>query len=246
MRRGLATGFVLPRITALSAARATRAQADLPEAENELLKPLDQLPTTMPAPVRAAFKARGAQIVHAKVKPAERDLAAEFFEQDYLRPRRAPASAPRLCRTGWPITPISPPGCGRETTTDMTPDQVFDLGQSEIARILRKASGRGDRRDRLQGRVPGLSALSCAPTRNSMSPRARPCWKRPAAWLKRVDDKLPGYFGKLPRLSYGVREVPARDRGGLYLRPLFRRYSRARDRRRADDQHLAPGPAAAL
>src|SRR5208282_3148450 len=26
---------------------------------------------------------------------------------------------------------------------------------------------------------------------------------------KRIDDRLPGWFGKLPRLSYGVRPVPA-------------------------------------
>jgi len=201
MRRGLATGFILPRITALSATKATRAQAEQPEADDPLLKPLDDLPAAMPAEQRAAFKARGAEIVHAKVKPAERVLA-DFFEHEYLPKARESLGASAMPNG----TAYYAYRLRRETTTDMTPDQVFDLGQSEIVRIRGAMDGviaetgfKGDfqafqhyLRTDPQFYVTSREALL----------------EKASRLAKRVDDKLPGYFGKLPRLSYGVREVP--------------------------------------
>jgi uncharacterized protein (DUF885 family) len=201
MRRGLATGFVTPRITALSAAKATRAQADQAEADDPLLKPLDNLPPTMPAEARAAFKARGAAIVHDKVKPAERALA-DFFEHDYLPKSRGSLGASAL-----------PDGAAyyayrlrRETTTDMTPDQVFDLGQSEIARI-RKAMDAVIAETGFTGSFQDFQQYLRTDPRFYLTSREA-LLERASRLAKEVDDKLPAYFGKLPRLSYGVREVP--------------------------------------
>ena len=201
MRRGLATGFVSPRITALSAAKATRAQADLPEAESPLLKPFDTLPATMPAQDRAAFKARAAAIVHAQVKPAERALA-DFFEHDYLPKARDSIGASAM-----------PDGAAyyayrlrRETTTDMTPDQVFDLGQSEIARI-RRAMDAVIAEAGFKGNFQEFQHYLRTDPQFYVTSREA-LLEKASRLAKRVDDKLPGYFGKLPRLSYGVREVP--------------------------------------
>ena len=200
MRRGLASGFVSPSITATTVAKATRAQADLPPEQSPLLKPFDTLPPAM-QPQRDALQAEALALVRAKVKPAEQRLAA-FFADDYLPHARATLGASSL-----------PDGRAyyayrvrRETTTDLTPDQIFALGQSEIARIRAamaveiKASG-------FQGTFPEfLHKLRTDPqfyvtTREALMEKA-------SRLAKRVDDQLPAYFGKLPRLSYGVREVP--------------------------------------
>jgi uncharacterized protein (DUF885 family) len=207
MRRGLATGFVTPRITALSAAKATRAQADQAEADDPLLKPFDDLPQTMPAETRSAFKARATAIVREKVKPAER-LLADFFEREYLPKAREGLGASAL-----------PDGAAyyayrlrRETTTDMTPDQVFDLGQSEIARI-RKAMDAVIAESGFRGSFQDFQHYLRTDPRFYVTSREA-LLERASRLAKEVDDKLPAYFGKLPRLSYGVREVPRQIEDG--------------------------------
>ncbi len=200
MRRGLATGFVSPSITATTAAKSTRAQADLPPEQSPLLEPFDALPAAM-QPKRDALRAEALELIRTRVKPAEQRLAA-FFADDYLPHTRATLGASAL-----------PDGRAyyayrvrRETTTDMTPDQIFTLGQSEIARIRAamaveiKASG-------FEGTFPAfLHKLRTDPQFYLTSREA--LMERASRLAKRVDDKLPAYFGKLPRLSYGVREVP--------------------------------------
>ncbi len=200
MRRGLATGFVSPAITAATAAKATRAQADLPPDQSPLLQPFDSLPPAM-QPKRDALRAQAIELIRTRVKPAEQRLSA-FFADDYLPHARATLGASAL-----------PDGRAyyayrvrRETTTEMTPDQIFALGQSEIARIRAamaveiKASG-------FQGAFPQfLQKLRTDPQFYLTSREA--LMERASRLAKRVDDQLPAYFGKLPRLSYGVREVP--------------------------------------
>jgi uncharacterized protein (DUF885 family) len=200
MRRSLATGFVSPRITATTAARATRAQADLPADSSALLRPFDHLDPIL-QPQQAALKAQALELIRTKVKPAERATAA-FFADDYLPHARAKLGASSL-----------PDGrayyayrVARETTTDMTPDQIFDLGQSEIARIRAamaveiKASG-------FTGSFPEfLAKLRTDPQFYVTSREA--LMQRAARLAKRVDGQLPAHIGKLPRLSYGVFEVP--------------------------------------
>jgi len=200
LRRGLATGFVTPKITATTAARATRAQADLPVEQSPLLGPFDHLPPAL-ASHGDAWRAKALELIRAKVKPAEIALA-DFFANDYLPHARDTLGAAAL-----------PNGRAyyayrvkRETTTDLTPDQIFDLGQSEIARIhkamdveIAAAGFHGSFKD-------FLASLRTDPqfyvtTREALMEKA-------SRLSKRVDGQLPAFFGKLPRLSYGVVEVP--------------------------------------
>ena len=200
MRRGLATGFVSPAITATTAAKATRAQADLPPEQSPLLEPFDTLPAAM-QPQRDALRAQALELIRTRVKPAEQRLAA-FFADDYLPHARATLGASAL-----------PDGRAyyayrvrRETTTEMTPDQIFALGQSEIARI-RAAMAVEIKATGFQGTfLQFLQKLRTDPQFYLTSREA--LLARASRRAKRVDDKLPTYFGRLPRLSYGVREVP--------------------------------------
>ncbi len=200
MRRGLATGFVSPAITATTAAKATRAQADLPPEQSPLLEPFDTLPAAM-QPQRDALRAQALELIRTRVKPAEQRLAA-FFADDYLPHARATLGASAL-----------PDGRAyyayrvrRETTTEMTPDQIFALGQSEIARI-RAAMAVEIKATGFQGTfLQFLQKLRTDPQFYLTSREA--LMERASRLAKRVDDKLPTYFGRLPRLSYGVREVP--------------------------------------
>ena len=201
MRRGIATGFVSPAITAQSCARAMQAAADLPAAESPLLEPFAHLPPAMAAR-HDSLQAAALALITARVKPAERALAV-FFAQEYLPHARASLGASAL-----------PDGRAyyayrvrRETTTSLSPDEIFALGQAEITRIRAamaaeiKASGFTGSFKEFQRKLK---------TDPQFYVGSREALLEKASFLaKRVDDQLPAFFGKLPRLSYGVRAVPA-------------------------------------
>jgi uncharacterized protein (DUF885 family) len=200
MHRGLADGFVSPRITATTAAKATQAQADLSPDQSPLLGPFDHLPPGM-AGQRDALRAQALELVKTRVKPAETAVAT-FFETQYLPKSRTALGASAL-----------PNGRAyyayrvrRETTTDMTPDEIFALGQSEVARIRAAmdveiaAAGFHGTFKEFQAKLR-TDPQFYVTTREALMEKA-------SRLAKRVDGQLPTFFGKLPRLSYGVREVP--------------------------------------
>ncbi|GBQ85776.1 DUF885 domain-containing protein [Asaia krungthepensis] len=201
MRRGIATRFVQPRLIAEIAYRAVKAQADLPEQDNPALRPFDSLPATMPQAQRHALRDEGARIVHDRIKPAERALAA-FFEHDYL-----PASRDTLGASSLPEGRAYYSWLVRsETTTTLTPDQIFALGQSEIARIhgemQRQMTAVG-----FKGDFKAFVAQIKADPRFYVITR-QALMEKASFLAKKIDGALPHLIGKLPRLTYGVREVP--------------------------------------
>jgi len=206
MRRGMADGFTSPRLTAQTAARTTRAQADLPADQSPLLTPFDSLPPQM-ALQKDTLRAQALALIQTQVKPAEQALA-DFFATEYLPRSRETLGASSL-----------PNGRAyyaflvkRETTTNLTPDEIFTLGQSEVARIRAamdveiKASGfHGSFKD-FQAKLKSDPQFYVT-TREALMEHA-------SRLAKRVDGQLPAFFGKLPRLSYGVFEVPRAQEEG--------------------------------
>jgi uncharacterized protein (DUF885 family) len=198
MRRGQRTGFVQPRITALAAAHTVRQMADTSEEQDPFLAPF----ATLPPDQRAAWRAKGLAVIHNVVKSAERDLA-EYFEKSYVPSSRQTLGASAL-----------PDGAAyyaylvrRETTTHLTPDQIFEIGQSEIQRIRAAmqvqiaASGFNGDFAAFQAKLRHDPQFYVG-TREELLEKA-------SRLAKRVDGQLPHFFGKLPRLSYGVRPVAA-------------------------------------
>lgn len=201
MQRGIRTGFMQPHLIAVKIALATAAQAALPVEQSPLLKPFQTLPASLPADRQQALRQAALDIVRAKIKPMEQKVA-DFFKNSYLPAGRAKLGASSL-----------PDGCAyyayrvrHETTTDMTPDQVFALGQSEIARI-RKAMDAEIAQTGFKGDFKAFQEhLRTDP---EFYVTSREALLEKASWLaKRVDDQLPRFIGKLPRLTYGVRPVP--------------------------------------
>ena len=201
MRRGLATGFTQPRSIAAIAARVTRGQADAGPDASPLLQPLDTLPATMPQAERAALKAEALEILRSTVKPAQQRLAA-FLADEYVPHARTSLGASEL-----------PDGRGYylyrvrlETTTGMTPDAIFALGNQEIARI-RAEMQRIIAEVGFKGSFQDFQRFLRTDPRFTVTTREA-LLEKASRLAKRVDDQLPHYFGRLPRLTYGVRQVP--------------------------------------
>jgi uncharacterized protein (DUF885 family) len=92
------------------------------------------------------------------------------------------------------------------TTLPMTADEVFEIGQREVARIrtemeaiIREVEFDGSFADFLQ-------FLRTDPQFYPKTPRE--LLQAASYFSKKIDGKLPEYFGKLPRNSYGVSPVP--------------------------------------
>ncbi|MGZ8284699.1 MAG: DUF885 domain-containing protein [Allosphingosinicella sp.] len=94
----------------------------------------------------------------------------------------------------------------QETTTALTPDQIHDIGLQEMARIRAEmdkvATAAG-----FAGREAFIRELRTNPKYYATTPGQ--LMQAAATTAKTIDGKMPGFFGTLPRLPYGVREIPA-------------------------------------
>jgi len=106
----------------------------------------------------------------------------------------------------------------RFTTTDLTPEEIHRIGLDEVARIRGEMFEVIARTDWFAA-DPARAKLSNDDRFNAFVTflRADPRFYHTSAEsllagyrdvCKRIDAKLPEYFGVLPRLPYGVREIP--------------------------------------
>ena len=201
-RRGVRTGFVQAIPTAQAVQERARRAADTPLADDPLMTPLRNLPVSIPQATRAALVAQGETAVAEKVAPA-RAAFVKFMTDEYL-PRAARSLAAADLPDGRRYYAFL---ARRHTTTDLTPDQIHQIGLSEVTRIrarmreTMKAAG-------FQGDLPEFLAMLRKDPRFYATSRQQ-LLEKASEIAKRADDQLPAHFGVLPRLTYGVRPVPA-------------------------------------
>jgi uncharacterized protein (DUF885 family) len=201
-RRGIASGFVQAVPTAQSVLDRAQRTAATPVAEEPLLAPLRALPASVPVERKAALIAEGEKILAEKIAPARAGFVT-FMQTEYL-PKAAKSLAASDLPDGKRYYAFL---VRRHTTTNMTPDQIHDLGQSEVKRI----------RGRMQtvmaqtgfkGTLPEFIAYLRKDPKFYATSRQQ-LLEKASEIAKRSDDQLPAHFGTLPRLTYGVRPVPA-------------------------------------
>lgn len=201
-RRGLETGFVQPTSVVRSALVTLRNETAYTAETDPLLKPFASLPASISTVEQAALRARAAAIVAEEIVPRRRAWV-EFVEREYL-----PASSDT-------VGIGSRPG-GREyyafqarsyTTTDLTPDQIHQIGLEEVARI-------GARMDTEMAAAGWTGDFASFLNHLRTDPRfyaqsREDLLEKASEMAKRADGGLPALFRTLPRLTYDVRPVPA-------------------------------------
>lgn len=201
-RRGVKTGFVQAIPTAQAVQERAQRAVATPLADDPLMTPLRGLPATIPEATRAALVAEGEKAMTDKVAPA-RATFLKFMNDEYV-PHAAKSLAASDLPDGKRYYAFL---ARRHTTTTLTPDQIHDIGQSEVARIrarmqeTMKAAG-------FQGDLPAFLAMLRKDPRFYATSRQQ-LLEKSSEIAKRADDQLPAHFGILPRLTYGVRPVPA-------------------------------------
>jgi uncharacterized protein (DUF885 family) len=201
MRRGIATGFVQPRSIADGILAVLRVAAEQPAEASPLLGPLQRLPSTLPADLRAALLADGTRAVVANVKPAQRQMV-EFFEKEYV-PHARSAPGARSLPDGEAYYAYL---VRRSTTLPLTPDEVYAMGEAEVTRLHAEME-RAMRDTGFTGTLPEFVAMLRSEPR-FYSPDVPAYVEKASEIGKRVDAMLPRWFGKLPRLTWGFRRKP--------------------------------------
>ena len=202
LKRGIKTRYTQPRIVVDRVLEVARKQTEVKPEDSSLLLPFARMPSSIPAAAQAEYRSKALMIVRDKVYPAQRAFA-EFLARDYV-----PAARPSLA---WRTTPGGEASyrflVRRHTTTDMTPDQIHKLGNDEVARI-RGLMEKAITQTGFKGSFADFQKMLRTDPR-FYARTATELLEKASEIAKRSDDQLPRLFGTLPRLTYGVRPVPA-------------------------------------
>ena len=202
LKQGLKAGRTLPRVVLTGRDKPMRDVAELKDPKDSAFyAPFKTIPATFPAADAERLKREGERVIKDAVIPAYAKLM-KYFVNDYV-----PHSRQNIAATSLPNGKEFYQQQIREyTTVDMTPQQIHDLGLSEVKRIhaemetvMHEAKFEGDF-------AAFLKFLRTDPQFYAKTPDELLMRARDIA--KRIDGKLPAYFGHLPRLPYGVEPVP--------------------------------------
>ncbi len=185
--------------------------------DSPFYKAFAALPPHFEPNYRVQLQAEATRIIETELNPAFQKLLS-FLEETYLPAARAPGIG-------------SLPGgkqvyshlVQRFTTTDMTPDEIHEIGLQEVKRIRRDMEA-VIAEVGFQGDMAAFNTfLRTDPQFYYDSPEA--LLEGYQAVSKRLDPGLVKLFGKLPRAPYGVRAIPDEEAPdtttAYYMRPAI-------------------------
>lgn len=207
MRDGVKAGRVPPKVILARSVELTRGLAGDDAVADPSLSPFyapfRARPTNDPLALRAA------NAVREKVIPAFRELAG-FLEKEYIPNCRESVGAAQ----GIDGLAAYESDLRRETTTNMTAQQIHDIGLKEVARIKAEMMRVIDEtdwadKDKYQGEQRFAKFVEFLRT----DPRfyftdEKALLDGYKVICKSIDPDLTRLFGVLPRLTYGVRPIP--------------------------------------
>ena len=186
-------------------------------SESPFYRAFATMPEEIDPDTRAWLQSAAATIIERQINPALQALL-EFLESDYLPAARPPGIG-------------ALPG-GKQvysrlaqhfTTTDLTPDEIHEIGLREVTRIRGEMATVIDTVG-FKGDIAAFNAfLRTDPQFYYQTPEA--LLEGYQAVSKRLDPGLVNLFGKLPRAPYGVRPSPDEEAPdtttAYYMRPAI-------------------------
>ena len=201
MRQGMAEGWVQPRIIMQRIPAQIEQQLVDNPADSPFYKPFLTFPDTVSASDQDRLQQIARKTIAEVVVPAYRNFH-RFFVDEYLPACRETVGA-------WAL----PDGrsfyefqARHYTSTELTPDQIHQLGQDEVKRIRGQMQAIIEEL-KFQGSFSDfLHFLRTDPQFYFDDPQD--LYTAYLATSKRIDPELVNLFGKLPRTPYGVRPIP--------------------------------------
>ena len=192
MRLGQARGITLPRDLVLRVIPQLDAQIVANPETSLFWEPIKHFPSSFDDAARRMLEAKYRRAIQDQIVPAYRRMR-DFMQNDYLPHCRATAGFGDLpdgrAWYAWSVR--------ASTTTDLTPQQIYDIGIAEITRIRAE-----------------MAALHAQIT--TAGDPDLPRYGSPEALLAAygnvrtsVEAALPTLFGRLPRSSFEIRAIEA-------------------------------------
>jgi uncharacterized protein (DUF885 family) len=163
-------------------------------------------PAAISAADWAALQGRARTVIADVINPAYQKHL-DFYRRDYL-PRCARADSISAQPGGAAYYAFQ---VRANTTTDLSPQQIHDIGLREVARI-RGEMERVAREAGFPNREAYVEELRTNPQYYPTT--AEQLLRESARINKEVDFWLPRLFGSLPRLTFTIREIPAETAEG--------------------------------
>lgn len=197
---GLKRGITAPRVTLRHAAEQVLGWLTNDPLKGPVLAPFEKMPETIPAAEQERLRRTAAEIFSKQVTPALHKL------HDYLKKTYIPGARETISMSDLPDGKAWYAFQLRGyTTTDLTPQEIHQLGLSEVKRIrgeidaLILSTG-------FQGGFKEFSAyLRTDPRFFYDKPEELVAAYRDIA--KRIDPELIRLFSRLPRLPYGIEPM---------------------------------------
>jgi uncharacterized protein (DUF885 family) len=202
LKRGLETGITPPRITLRDVPDQVAKQMEPDPEKNALLKPFTEFPIQISENDRERLRAEAAAALTNKVIPAFAKLH-EFLVKTYLPGARESIGMSELPNgRAWYAFNVR-----TTTTTKLTPKEIHEIGLREVKRI-RAEMDKVIAQTGFHGSFDEFSKFVRSDPRFYYTNKDDLLTGyRDIA--KRIDPELPRLFGKLPRLTYGVRAIPS-------------------------------------
>jgi uncharacterized protein (DUF885 family) len=203
MRKGIASGYVLPQSLVVKVIPQVTDLAKKDTANNVFYSPLKTIPDSLDAATKVALVKDYTASIETYILPSFAKLR-DFMQQEYL-PKARTSSGIGAIPDGKAFYAFL---IKSWTTTDLTPEEIFALGEKEVARIrgemeeVKNSTG-------FKGDLPAFFA-------SVRTDKKLRIFKTPAAILdsfKAIEDKImPGVkkmYGHLPKTKFEIRQTEA-------------------------------------
>jgi uncharacterized protein (DUF885 family) len=199
LEEGCKQGFRYPRHVVERTIKYVRDQASVPVTDNPFLGPLKVLAAR--GGTFGTLLAEGEAVIVDTVLPAFAAYSA--FMEDGLLPATRDTLA---CIDDLEGEQHYRFLIRQYTTTDMSPDEIHEIGLAEVARLSRGmellAAEAG-----LEGDLDGFRRQIRSDNAQILE-SAEALREAIEILAKRIDARIPEFFGRIPRMTYGVKSIP--------------------------------------
>ncbi len=201
MREGIRKGVIHSSVIMKRVPRQVEAQIVDDATKSMFHQPFSGFPDLIPADIQQRYRQKAERLILGEINLAYERLLT-FLNQEYL-----PACYEQV--GVWQM----PEGrdfyafeTRRFTTTDLTPDEIHEIGVGEVARIRAEMEQIVDRVEWKGTFREFLDHLRTDPKFYYEDPKELLFAYQ--ALCKRIDPHLVKLFGRLPRMPYGVEPIP--------------------------------------
>lgn len=201
MRKGIAQGWVLPKALVVKIVPQLKSMLVADATKSVYYGPIKKLPVSFAAPDKERFTAAFTRAIDSQVIPAYRRLH-DFMVGEYLPKARSTSGISALpqgaeyyqyCISSW-------------TTTSLSPDSIYRLGLSEVARIEKEMNAIREQTG-FKGDLPAF--FKFIGEDRQFYPFSTPQQVIDSFWnIKKLEDpQLSRLFHKTPKTDFTIRQT---------------------------------------